>query len=821
MAATGCSSISLDPAPPIIHARFDPDAKVIPMPTDVLRDAAAGHLKLPADDPDITDAEREFYTWMNTLDGWSTSMSATIEFTGPVNTATFTADNLQVWKWNGVPKRVTDARVWFSADEKKLTIDPPRAGWDRGARYAVLLRGGVAGVEGKQGEKVECDAAFYFLRQTERLDTPEHERAFPGNTAAKRHDNAKKLEDLREDLSPFFDWFEREEHITRPDVAALWTFTVTSKVELAMDKSTQRMPIPIEILIDPTTGKVDLPPAPWDSDVEKEAKTRLRDYDGFATSANLLFEFTGPMDKATINSTNVKLYRFGGGAPQPVLADVTLMDDLVHVVVTPKALPLPEGTTYALVVTGGVRDADGNAVVAMPAGHFLKAHSVVFDGKSRVPAVADDDAHRIEDARVELAPLLDVIGRDDVIAAWPFTTMKIHDKLVADAQTAKRLGLPVDPENIEHKTPLEALADFALAISSLTRVGDVYYGTIKSAVYLDDSTRAWRTDGNYDLQDIPFTMTVPKNLPAGKPVPVVIFGHAICTERRFVLAIGDALAAKGFAAISIDFPYHGTRTHCFKGGPISVVNPTTGELVSMEPCESGYTCAENGKCVDAAGHGNHLAMWPVLNMPVASGAAFLEVEHIANTKDHFRQSLVDLGALERSLREGDWASVIGRPIDTSNIMYAGQSLGGIIGATFLGASPTIGRSVLNVPGSDLVALFKDSGWFGGQVDGFFTRQHIVKGSFEAERFLDVAHWFVDAVDPMNVATYTGDRPLLIQMALLDIIIPNYTTTLLSTLTGAPHRDYVAEHAFLVIPIEPEYLRGGSDLAAFLNGEALP
>jgi hypothetical protein len=38
--------MSLDPAPPIIHARFDPDAKVIPMPTDVLRDAATQRLDL-------------------------------------------------------------------------------------------------------------------------------------------------------------------------------------------------------------------------------------------------------------------------------------------------------------------------------------------------------------------------------------------------------------------------------------------------------------------------------------------------------------------------------------------------------------------------------------------------------------------------------------------------------------------------------------------------------------------------------------------------------------------------------------------------------
>jgi len=45
----GCSNLDLDPQPALIHARFDPDARVIPMPTDVLRDAALGRLELPND----------------------------------------------------------------------------------------------------------------------------------------------------------------------------------------------------------------------------------------------------------------------------------------------------------------------------------------------------------------------------------------------------------------------------------------------------------------------------------------------------------------------------------------------------------------------------------------------------------------------------------------------------------------------------------------------------------------------------------------------------------------------------------------------------
>lgn len=815
----GCTAFSPDEPPAVIHARFDPDAKVIPMPSDVLRDDLAGRLDLPIDDT-LTAAEAELYGYLNTLDGWSSASAAKVEFSAPIAPGTITDETLQIWRWDTTPRRVTDARVSVSDDERTVTIDAPREGWERGAQYVIMLRGRDAGVEGKRGETVECDAAFYFLRQREALDTAEHARAFPGNDAATRADNARKLEELRQELLPHFDWFEAG-GVPRAEVAALWRFTVTTRVELAMDKASQRMPLPIQLVIDPATGKVDLPAAAWDSEIEREAKRRLRAYDGFATSANLLFGFTGPVDAATVTPATVQLWRLGA-PPVREPAAVRLMGDGLHVVVTPERQPLATGTGYAVVVTEGVLDRDGRPVVAMPVGALLKARAAVAAaGASQVGVVADADALRLEDARGRVGPLLDQLGRDGVVAAWPFVTMQVKPRLDEMARRAATVGAPTAPADLVTRTPTQALGDFPLAITSLLNVERVVHGTIASPYYLDDVTRAVRADGGHRVDPVAFTMTVPRNLPAGQPVPVVIFGHAIMTERRFVMAIGDALAARGFAAVSIDFPYHGTRTRCIAGGPISVVNPTTGELTSLPPCQSGTTCDERGRCVDASGQGNHLSQWPLLDFPVASGAAFLEIEHIANTKDHFDQAMVDLGALERSLRQGDWSGVLGRPVDPTRIHYAGQSLGGILGATYLALAPDIRRAVLNVPGADLVDMFDASTWFGPQVDGFFTREGIARDSYEGQRFLDVARWMIDAVDPHNLGEAIGARALMIQMATLDFIIPNDYTRTLERVTGAPRRDYLAEHAFLVIPLEPEFGRGGRDLAAFLAGELTP
>ncbi|MGE5183394.1 MAG: hypothetical protein ACM31C_15090, partial [Acidobacteriota bacterium] len=611
----GCTDLGLDTAPKLIHARFDPDARVIPMPTDILRNAATARLDMSsARAPDDSPAATEFYDYLETLDGWSTLMSATVQFTGAIDPASIDDSTLEVWHWGVVPERVADVRFEVSSDGTKLQIDPPRTGWERGEKYVAVLRGGDHGAKGLAGERVECDAAFYFLRQTQRLDTADHNHAFPGETYDERAANAAKLETIREDLAPAFDYFATLS-IPRSDVAALWEWTATTRTEVAMDQPSQRMPIPIDLLLDPGTGHVDLPVAPWDTPVEAEAKTRLADFDGMSLSGDQLFELTAPMDPATISEDTVQLYQLAGASPTRVPATIQLLADKQHVVVSPKSGRLAERTTYALVLTDAARDTTGQPPVLMPIGHFLESKApILVGGKSQISAIADADAARLEPSRAEQAAALDQLGRDHVLAIWPFTTMSVAAPLAKLRVTAGALNVSPDPANIVHMTPTQALGDFAFGIGSIANVGDVYDGTIQSPVFLDKKTRSWRGDGGYEVQDIHFTMTVPKNPPAGA-MPVVIFGHGLVTERRFVLAIGDALAAKGFAAISIDFPYHGERTYCATGGPISVVNPLDGTLASLDPCQAGSTCNDEGRCVDAQGNGNHLATFGVISTP--------------------------------------------------------------------------------------------------------------------------------------------------------------------------------------------------------------
>ncbi|HEY8142812.1 MAG TPA: hypothetical protein VIG06_09075 [Kofleriaceae bacterium] len=828
LAPVGCG-LGLDEPVGVIHARFDPEAKVIPMPSDILRDEVAGTLDIPIDD-DLTAAERYLYEHLNQMDGWSSASAAVVDLDGAVETATVTPDTLEVWRWGLTPARVADATIHVAADGRSITIDAPRTGWDRGATYAVVMRGGEAGVRGAAGERVECDAAFYFLRLEERLDTPEHERAFPGDSPEERRDNAAKLEEIRTDLAPFFDFFANRD-LPRAEIAALWTFTVTRRVELAMDKASQRMPIPIDLLLDPATGKVDLPPASWDSETVRYAKERLAEFDGFATSANLLFQLTGPVDPATVSDDLVELWSLGGAAPERVPVSIALLADHAAIEVTPTGAPLDEAAGYAIAVKQGLLAADGTGPVAlMPAGHLMLADAPVADGDgaSLVDPVADEDAIRIERVRAATGGFLGRRGRDDLLSAWSFTTMTITPPLQAAMASAESLAIPPEPSITQRQSAGQAIADFALAIGSLWDVDEVVHGTIRSPVFLGRDTRAWRADGGHEVDDIAFTAIIPEDLPPGAPVPVVIFGHAIMTERRMVLALGDALASRGIAAVAIDLPFHGTRTYCWSEGPLTIPDPTTGELTEIaSPCAGDAVCREDGRCVGDDGSPAALREWPVLPMPMASGAAFLEIAKIANSRDHFRQAEIDLASLARSLRAADWSPVFGRPVDTDRVFYAGQSLGGILGATFTALEPTVSDAVLNVPGADTVDMFVDSPFFGRQIDAFFKREGVEPASFEGHRFLNVARWFMDSVDPASFASRLvanpdgpGPRRVLLQMATLDFIIPNPYTETLQALSGARRRDYIAEHGFLVIPVEPEYWRGTSDLAKFLTGDDL-
>ncbi len=888
---TGCS---MEHDPPEFRgtvARFDPEEGVIPLPSDALLDEELGRLDLPIED-DMTAAEVAFREYLNEGDAWSSTFPGSVEFSAPIDLDTVTAETLQIWDWTNQPTRLgwewdhlerspgfEGPIVVLNDEGDKLSVDPPRAGWILGGRYVMLVRGGATGVRDAQGGLVSIDKAFFFLRLRKKLDTYQNNRAFPGDSIAERLDTASKLEEMRLKLAPIFDYFESanlpaDQRIARDDLVALWSFTVTTRAELAMDRPSQRMPIPFDLLIDPDTGLVDLKPAPWDDELEADAKVQINEMAGFAVSANLMFETTRPISALTATIDNIQLYELDSMTTVPLERVMVMTEEgeepchqspvdpgckHLVVVVEPDHLPLKPQTSYALVVHDGLRTVEGDPISPMLIGHFMRSDTpLLVNGVNQLDSLTDDLAERLETSRAKIDGLLDYLGRNDVITAWPFTTMLVPPNVETAIDTAATLETPVEPVDIQWKTldafnkdeAFESLFPGTLAFpvreiyaTRLTGVARVVEGAIPMPYLLDRVTRRFRPNGEYELENVRFVMTIPETAGPSNPAPVMIFGHAVTTDRRFVLTIGGELAQKGFAAIAIDFPFHGERTVCVDATLVAIPNFLSEELkdlldyhdnlIMLPPCMSGEnaSCSPTGQCLDADGNPepfNNLLTFAgkpaVFDYKPASGAAFLDIDDIPYISDHFLQAVIDLGSLKRSLQLADWEHATGGyPIRTDRFYYAGQSLGAIIGAVYVAVDPDIERAVLNVPGGDMVDLFMDSIYFGPQFDDFFVREKIVEGSFEQERLLNIARWLIDSVDPHSVAHLyrTNGTPTLLQMdsgwPTGDIVIPNEATRVLQRVSGLPLREYNSIlHADLVIPLLGDLML--KDMADFLAGE---
>ena len=453
----GCADLKLDDRPPIIHARFDPDAKSIPMPTDVLRDATCGKLDLPNDTPEdlarsSPPAEPEFYAYLETLDGWSSLMSATVDLTGrdrsDDRSTTTTLAGLALGAAARRASPTSGSRSPPTAST--LTIDPPR---DRLAARRALRRGAARRRarrerHSRRARRVRCGVLLPApdrARSTRRsTSTRSPATPTPSATRTRRSSRRSARTSRRRSTS------SRRSSLPRAEVAALWAFTVTTRTELAMDQPSQRMPLPIDLMIDPTTGHVDAPARAVGS-----RRSRPRPRRGCASSMGFglsrqpaVRAHRADRSDDDLRDDSVQLYQLGGGAPVPVPATVELLADQLHLVVTPKAGRLAEQTRYRVVVDDRVRDAGGQPPTLMPIGHFLQVALAgrSIDGTSQVAGRRRRRRGQARDGtRASSSTALDALGRDHVLAAWPFTTMTVSRRRSrSSARAAERLaGRPI------------------------------------------------------------------------------------------------------------------------------------------------------------------------------------------------------------------------------------------------------------------------------------------------------------------------------------------------------------------------------------------
>lgn len=251
-----------------------------------------------------------------------------------------------------------------------------------------------------------------------------------------------------------------------------------------------------------------------------------------------------------------------------------------------------------------------------------------------------------------------------------------------------------------------------------------------------------------------FVMTVPTGLEPAGGWPMVMTQHGVGgrnTPREgdstsFCLNLAEALAARGLGCIGVDAPDHGSR----------------GAFTN-----------------------------------------FFGVDDLPALRDRFRQMTFDLLQVEAAVVtidvDGD-----GTPDVNPKVRYFGNSLGSIMGASFLPMSNRVSTAMLNVPGAGLSNLITSPNLqdlIGLQIAaqtgvGFDTPEYLA--SFPL--FRAIAQPFFDPGDPINTAR--GVRPevaVLVQAGRGDRIIPLQTSVDLARAMGLPDQaEGVTRRAFTIV-----------------------
>lgn len=374
-------------------------------------------------------------------------------------------------------------------------------------------------------------------------------------------------------------------------------------------------------------------------------------------------------------------------------------------------------------------------------------------------------------------------------------------------------------------------------------------------------------------QTVPLVVYEPSGTPPAGGWPVAIFGHGITRFRNDSLLLANSFNKAGFALVAFDEDFHGDRSFCVGAGQV-VGQAGNDAAVCTAPTGATAVCGADpsnqetyGRCLASTpGSGCTLATatpgGPIAGLlqlglpgdlacqqagegrclstgfcegatfksdstgrPLISGWDFIDLPALATqfffpTRDHFRQDVVDLAQLELVLGDttsGSLSSTLaasgGAKLDGTKVNYVGQSLGGILGTLYTASSPTVQKSVLNVPGGNPSELLLTSPGLAAlrtPLLGALTAAGRAPGTPAFDQFINLASWVMDPADPRNAANHLDAPPLspanrgvLVQWIDQDTVVPNPTTVeLIASANRDPAAPQVTDHKYA--PTETEY-----------------
>ena len=547
--------------------------------------------------------------------------------------------------------------------------------------------------------------------------------------------------------------------------------------------------------------------------------------DGFNLQPRLSIPFSGPIDVATVKSKTVFLINLGSTLAEDDPSDKVIginqivWDPATNTLHVESDELLDQHTRYALIVTRGVRDLDGNPVEASKAFKRFR-HNLNF-GHTKDPDLKayrkalDDDLKAAREAGVR---------RHDVIAASVFTTQsataileKIRDQLKAD--TPDPADFRLGPGGTRTVFPLSNVADITfkrqigtaptfdaptvplLALRIVPgAVGQVAFGKYLSPDYETDEKfipPVGTLSGTPKVQGtnkVFFNLFLPSS---PKPIdgwPVAIFGHAFPDNKNSSpFAVAAIMAAHGIATIAINAVGHG-------GGPL-------GTLTVSQNVGDPVTFRAGGRGIDQDGNGT------IDSIVSAEGFFAAPPRTIIFNRDGIQQTVVDLMQLVREIEVGMDVDGDGiQDLDPSRLYYFGQSVGGIYGTIFLAVEPNVRAGVPNAPGGSITEFTRLSPFYRpfigfilasrvpplinvGGPSGIEFNENIplrnqppvintVPGATEIQEAFENTEWVSQPGNAVAYAPHIRKKPLdgvpaksvIIQFARGDRTVPNPTTT---------------------------------------------
>jgi hypothetical protein len=423
--------------------------------------------------------------------------------------------------------------------------------------------------------------------------------------------------------------------------------------------------------------------------------------DGFNLQPRLSVPFDGPIDVNTVNSNTVFLVSLGDTLdPSQHQGEVVGINQVVWDVASNTLHVesndlLEQHTRYALIVTDGVHDLNGQPVQASEAFQDFR-HEVTGDYKHDLL----DAIHAARDVGVR---------KQDIVTASVFTTEsataileKIRDQIHAGTPAPADFNLGPNRERTvfgranmtsirwEQQTGDNppSFTPTNLPLSSLDifpgAVGEIAFGKYLSPdyeVHPGEYIPAVGTrTGTPEVQgynEVYFNLLLPAGPKpeGGWPVALFVNGNGR-NKNTAILGFSASMAAQGIAALFINAVGHGF-------GPLGAltVNQTVGAPV---------TFPAGGRGIDQ--DGDHV-------IENNEGVAATAPRAIISRRDGIRQTAADLMQLVREIQVGmDVHGDGARDLDPSRIYFFSISFGGNVGAAFLAVEPSVRTGVLNVPG---------------------------------------------------------------------------------------------------------------------------